>query len=184
MINQHHNGSGNNINVEGDVNISSIQQHPTILAAIINELGNELLVASEPENETFKQFNISNKIEHNKISKYKQIFEEHKIYHGKLNAIYKELDEQGSDKKEILLKNIQTMYLKIKNDNSTKKNDKKEQTVIGNNADQIIEEIENKLIIKIKKSQNIKQPLEIIETGTLIIMIDAFMRCKILEAPK
>lgn len=180
-INQEHSGQGHNINVEL---INSIQKHPAILAEIINELGREKLMPEVSDKESLSGFKISEKIQHNNIVKYREIFQEHKVFWGKLNSIYNELDSQGSNKKLILLRNVRNLYLKIKGEYlKSSPNYKSELEVVQDHADDIIDEIEKQLIQRIKESDNITAPFEIIENGLVVVLLDAFRRCKILEEP-
>ena len=53
--------------------------------------------------------------------------------------------------------------------------------IIRDNADNIIEDVQDKLLIMAEKKTN--NCSEDISFGVSIIMVDAFMRCKILEEP-
>ena len=54
------------------------------------------------------------------------------------------------------------------------------------NADLIFENIESEdwKILEVSSNLSKDLPIESIRMGVLIIMVDAFMRCKILEEPK
>ena len=56
---------------------------------------------------------------------------------------------------------------------------------IRENADLIFENIENEIWKILESSSNLSPnlPIESIKIGILIVMVDAFMRCKILEEP-
>mgnify|MGYP000312491106 FL=1 len=53
--------------------------------------------------------------------------------------------------------------------------------IIQNNADSIIEDVEDELLATCEENTSINQ--DDIVFGLSIIMVDAFMRCKILEEP-
>jgi len=184
MVNQKHHGHGDNVNVEGDAHFYAIQKYPSILAEIINELGKCLFLPEQGESDLQGEFVIADKIKHNNIVKYKGVIEEHRIYQGKLNAIYGELDSQASSKKLILLRNVRNSYLKIKGSYIAKSPTTNLIDTIRTNSDKIIEDIEKELLGEIDKSNNIAAPLETVKIALLIIMVDAFMRCKILENPE
>ncbi len=105
------------------------------------------------------------------------------MYQGRLNKIFEEIEVGGSFKKEQLLLNIKSLYLKAKGYRTNGKNDIE---IIKENADLIIEDIEKNLWELIEKSNNLNQtiPLEVIQISMLFIIVDAFMRCKILEEPQ
>ncbi len=121
-------------------------------------------------------FKPEDKIQYNNIQRYKPLFEEYKIYSAQLNTIYNEMDAEGSLNKNMILQNIQTMYLMVKGE--LRITSHKE---IQSNADTIIEKIQNKLFDKLYNSD---LDGESIGFAVEIILIDAFMRCKILEEPK
>ena len=169
---------------EHEKNIASLQigantiaQYPSVLSTLINQIGSTLL-EDEFEDIGKKAPIIEEKILYNNIITYKPIIEDFSIYQGKLNSIYEEIEKQGSSKKSFLLQNIKSLYLKEKG-----KYDSIE--VIRNNADLIFENIENEIWMIIESSSNLSHslPIESIKMGILIVMVDAFMRCKILEEP-
>ena len=169
---------------EHEKNIASLQigqntiaKYPSVLSILINQIGSSLL-EDEFENISKKAPITEEKILYNNIITYKPVVEEYSIYQGKLNSIYEEIEKQGSSKKSFLLQNIKSLYLKEKG-----KYDSIE--VIRENADLIFENIENEIWRILESSSNLSPslPIESIKMGVLIVMVDAFMRCKILEEP-
>ncbi|TNE68187.1 HNH endonuclease [bacterium] len=153
-----------------------IAKNPSLLNMVVNKLGNNLFTTEElidPENAPDPE----NKIEYNNVVRYKPVMEEYKVYHGKLNKIYEEIEKQGSTKKEFVLRNINSIYLKEKG----KFNSFEE---IKQNADNIIENVENELWELVVNNEGVeKLPIEAIKISILIVLVDAFMRCDILEEP-
>ncbi|WP_061232700.1 ABC-three component system protein [Leptospira noguchii] len=184
MTNQGHSGTGDNIYIEGNATFQAIQKQPSILADIINELGSKLFVNGDIEEQTYDEYSITEKIEYNSVIEYKPVIEELKIYQGKLNIIYNEIEANGSNKKHFLLLNIKNTYLKVKGQFLKKNRVQNELQVIRANSDSIIKAIENTLFEEIDKSNNITQDQEIIKCGISIVLIDAFIRCKVLEEPQ
>lgn len=118
-------------------------------------------------------FDIEEKITYNNIERYKDVFKEYKSYQGKLNTIYNEMEENDALKKISLLRNIQTIYLQTKS------------SLFGTNSDDVIDMVKNKLwqlFEDVDTNNNISY--EDLNFSLDIIIIDAFMRCKILEEPK
>lgn len=177
---QSHTGIGDVVNIHGNA-ILTMEKHTTTLAEVINALS--VLEKDESDYQadtrTTSPFSIEQKIQYNNIKKYQPIFDEYKIYEGKIAGIYQELDRVGSVKKSHLLLNIKTHYLKA----CAKYTPSRDLTIIRENADNIIEEIESRLLNEIKGSSNITAPIEAVNVGILIVMMDAFTRCKILENP-
>lgn len=169
---------------EHEKNIASLQigqntiaKYPSVLSTLINQIGSSLL-EDEFENIGKKAPVTEEKILYNNIITYKPIIEEYSIYQGKLNSIYEEIEKQGSSKKSFLLQNIKSLYLKEKGKYNSIE-------VIRENADLIFENIENEIWRILESSSNLSSslPIESIKMGILIVMVDAFMRCKILEEP-
>ena len=125
-----------------------------------------------------KAFSISKKIEYNSIIRNKHFIEEQSKYYGKINSLYSELEQQGSFKKEKLLRNINFLYKRIKSKYIS--GSENELKVIQSNADNIFEDVENELLKIIDKNQSTNDDIYL---GLPIILVDAFMRCKILEEP-
>lgn len=183
MINQENSGTGNNYAANRDVNINIGPKHLSILSDIINSLGDKF----DPElsdDKAEKAFNIQDKLNYNNINRFKVFIDEYHIYVGKLTSVYREYEKQGSNKVHNLLTNIRHHYLVIKNKYTSDVDSEDEMSVIRNHADDIIEEIENSLMKDVQHSSNIKEPVETIRVSLLIVIIDALIKCKILEEPK
>ena len=129
-------------------------------------------------NRATTSFEIEAKIKHNAIKEKFSIVREYSVYHAKIDAIYKELENQGASfKTERLLRNIHDVYIRVKG--SLVKDTDNEMEIIQENADYILDEVEKRLL------ESIGDP-NLFEYGHAIsiIMVDAFMRCKILEPPQ
>ncbi len=140
--------------------------------------GLEFEVEDDSEDIT-KPFDIDLKIRHNDIKRNKYIINEYKVFYPKVNSLYRELEAQGSFKKEKLLRNINNLYLRKKGEYVS--DDINEIEQIRENTDNIFEDIENELFNLVKQDGEFYH--EDIVYGISIIMVDAFMRCKILEEP-
>lgn len=154
-----------------------IAKYPSVLGDIINQIGSDLL-NDEFEDLEKKAPDTEEKILYNNVITFKPIIKEYSIYQGKINGIYDEIEKQGSSKKSFLLQNIKTLYLKEKGKYA-------DIETIRENADLIFENIENEIWKILESSSNLSPilPIESIKIGILIVMVDAFMRCKILEEP-
>ncbi len=154
-----------------------IGKHPSALNTVISHIGTNFFDDSL-SNEPMTAPDPAMKIEYNKVIQYKPIIEEYSIYQGRLSKIYDEIERIGSTKKELVLKNIKKIYLKEKGKYSTTDD-------IKDSADSIISNVESDLWKIIDKSENanINLPIEAIEISLLVILVDAFMRCDILEEP-
>lgn len=149
----------------------------SLLKLAINAIADADLEESTDVSEAaYKPFDIEHKIAHNAIVRNKPLIDEYKVYYTKIASLYEELESQGSFKKEGLLRNIRKIYLKIKGKYVGVSANPLE--IVQKNADNIIEEIEEELMQSCSSMYT-----EDISFGVSIIMVDAFMRCKILEKP-
>ena len=151
---------------------AKLQKNPSVLKDIIKLIGRKLFDTQVSDIQTVP--NPQEKIQYNNIIRYKPIIEEYKVYQGKLNKLYEEIEKAGSTKKEFLLLNIRNIYLKEKAEFDTI--DK-----IRTNADNIIDRIKDKLWELVEDSDLDR---EVIEVALIILIVDAFMRCNILEEPQ
>ena len=162
---------------ESKITQALTEQKPQIFSEVINALTN-VNWRLESQIERIESFSIEEKIEFNNITKWKPIVNEYKQYQGKINSVYSTLEASGNIfKKEKLLHLIHQIYLKIKGDHMEKNPAIEELQIIQLFADSILDEVEKKLIAAVKNNNYdtvIAMP---------IIMVDAFMRCKILEEP-
>lgn len=152
-------------------------KNPSALNTIIGFIGSRIFENSITT-EALNAPNPENKILHNNVILFKPIIEEYAVYQGKLNKLYKEIEKEGSTKKEFVLQNIKAIYLK-------EKGKYKDIDEIRLKADIIIGNVENELwnIIDKSTNKNLDLPIEAIKISLLIVMVDAFMRCNILEEP-
>lgn len=155
-----------------------IIKNPSALNIIIGELGSKIF-DSQSVTEPISAPDPENKIRYNNVVRFRPIIEEYKVYQGRLNKIYEEIEKQGSTRKEFVLHNIKSAYLIEKG----KYNNDIEQ--IRANADNIIESVQAKLweIIENSSNKSSDLPIEAIEISLYVILVDAFMRCSILEEP-
>jgi hypothetical protein len=149
-----------------------LQKNPSALNDIIKLIGNRLFDTQVDDFQTAP--NPQEKLRYNNVVRYKPIVEEYKVYQGKLNKLYEEIEKAGSTRKEFLLLNIRNIYLTEKAAFDTI--DK-----IRSNADLIIDRIKDKLWELV---ENTDLDIEAIEVALLILIVDAFMRCNILEEPQ
>ena len=152
----------------------------SLLKLAINAISEADLEDNEnSNNEVPEIFNIEHKIEYNSVIRNKPLIDEYKVFYTKIASLYSELELQGSFKKENLLRNIRKIYLKVKGKYAGSA--KNSITLVQDNADNIIEDVEEALMESCESYKTLSD--EDVSFGVSIIMVDAFMRCKILEEP-
>ncbi|MFI0426663.1 MAG: ABC-three component system protein [Flavobacterium sp.] len=154
-----------------------LTNNPSMLSNAINAISN-LDLENDIETDSLKIFNLKEKIAYNQVKRNISIIDEYKIYHSKINSLYDELESQGSIKKEKLLNNIKLIYTKVKGNYILDSENIIES--IRLNSDNIIDDIYNELFIQMEKSSFFNEDIML---GIRLIMVDAFIRCKILEEP-
>ena len=140
----------------------------TILASVIN------ILAKENWDGVIKEqiipFNIESKIDYNNLGKTKRIIDDYKIYHGRIEAIYDEYDSQGSNRSYAVLQFIQKYYI--------------EELSLSDDTNIVFSNISKRIFKKVEESGNfIKIEIETLSLCVDILVVDAFIRCKIFENP-
>lgn len=142
------------------------------LAAIVNFLSKENL-DDVPNKIQLNDYGIEEKIEFNELIDIKEsTFDEYKIYYGILDRIYREFIREGSNKTVSVLRKITSFYEKeVLNKEST--NVEKFLNIIGKVEEHVL------------KSELVREiPEEEIDMCIRIIVVDAFVRCKIFKNPR
>ena len=138
------------------------------LASIINILSKEDWNKSEILSET-NSFIIEQKISYNNLDSAKLLINDYLIHQGKIDRIYSEFDLLGSNKSNSVLSSIRQEYAKAK----SKLKD-----------DELFFEVITKTQEKVLNSANyVYIPIEELELCVKILVVDAFIRCKIFENP-
>jgi len=154
-----------------------LSTHPLALNKVINLIGSkidEVLDLPDAGNAP----NTEAKILFNNIKRYESVIREFAPYQVKLNKIYEIIEKEGSTKKELVLYNIKRIYLQIKSKYSTIEE-------IRNNADIILDKVIETIWDNVEKAPNKLKEFdqETIDFSLMIVIVDAFMRCNILEEP-
>ncbi len=154
-----------------------VEREPQIFFIIINALAN-VDWESKPQSESIESFSIEKKIKFNNIVRWRPYIDEYKEYQGKIDSVYNELECSGNSfKKGKLLRLISHAYLEIKGEWMEKNPKIGELQIIQESADSILDNVEERLIAEVENHN------DDIAIAMPIIMVDAFMRCKILEKP-
>jgi len=154
------------------------KNNPSMLKNAINAISNISLDAIS-ESEKLNVYNPKLKLDYNSIKTNYALIQEYKVYQGKINTLYDELERQGSIKKEKLLSNINQIYTKVKGNYVLDSDNPME--AIKLNSDNILDDVFDELYLRLEDSNFFEEDIVL---GIRIIQVDAFIRCKILEEPK
>lgn len=120
-------------------------------------------------------YDISEKIEYNCLKKNKYIVEEYNIHTIGLHNLYDELEEFGTIKKNIVLNRIRHLYLEAKGKNTDGSIES-----IRAKSDDIFDEVVENVRTLVGNTQLDESELFL---AVQIVVVDAFIECKVLEKP-
>lgn len=140
------------------------------LAQLINILAQENLNEAD-SNLDVVPFEIKDKIEYNQLDTIKDLIKEYYTFGHKLEQIYTEYDREGNNKSFSVLQEIRRQYFLLKNSSSS--------------AVEIFFKIQDNITNIILNSKNyLPIAYEELKICVDIIVVDAFIRCKIFEKPE
>lgn len=114
-------------------------------------------------------YDIEAKISYNQLNTTVVLIDDYKIHYHRIDKIYSDFDKQGMNKSNSILNGIRTEYLALG-------------TVIS--SDQCFLTVIDKIIRKIIESSNYTPiPEEELALCVQILVVDAFIRCKIFKNP-
>lgn len=118
-----------------------------------------------------KEFDIDRKINFNNLSVSKALITEYKIYQTTVDKIYAAFDKMGQNKSMSVLSKIHKIYLEL-NEKST--------------GDALYQSITERIKTETLNSNNLDSSISVEELDLCIdiIIVDAFIRCKIFENPE
>ncbi|WP_109605697.1 ABC-three component system protein [Oceanotoga teriensis] len=141
----------------------------TNLATIINILASEKL--SEIEEYSDNSFEINRKIEFNSLESVRETIDDYKIFYIKLDEKYTEFDKIGANKSFSVLQAIRKQYVLLQNKEEIS------EIIFFNIIDNVID-------IILKSNNYVEIPYEELEMCVQILVVDAFIRCKIFKNPE
>ena len=153
--------------LEEEINVVIVDSN---LATIINILAEEDLDLENAKINT-NTFVIEDKINYNNLNGVRELINDYKIFSVKLDQKYTEFDREGINRSTSILQIIRRQYIKLKNEKK--------------DSEEIFYGVVENIIKIIEESANYKKlPFEELEMCVDILVVDAFMRCKIFENPK
>jgi hypothetical protein len=154
-----------------------IKSNPSMLKNTINAISN-ISLDTISDSADFTVYDPKLKLHYNSIKTNFVLIQEYKVYQGKINTLYDELERQGSIKKEKLLSNVNQIYNKVKGTYVLDSENPLE--IIRLNSDKIFNEVFDVIYKQLENSNFFEEDIAL---GINLILVDAFIRCKILEEP-
>ncbi len=183
MTEQNHSGIGHNI--IGDY-YDQLSKHPSLLSDVINALSSSFDDGAIEAIGELDEIIISEKISYNNLDSFKEYIDDFKIFQGKIDTIYTVAESNGSNKKSLILRSIREKYLKIKAELLPKHQLEGDSDIdsLRRCAGEIFLKVQEKIRNQVIMSDNLIAPQETLDLALGIIVVDAFIRCKIMEAPQ
>ena len=116
-------------------------------------------------------FKIQDKIVYNKLEDLQDYINDYLVYEGKIQSIYDEYDREGRNKSLFVLNYINSKFLRVKNDKILAKD------LFFKLMDELKEEV-------ISSDDYKNQTIEGLEFCLSILLVDAFVKCRIFDRPK
>lgn len=149
----------------GEVDIVRLDSN---LASVINILSKEKWDDAN-KSDSVNSFEIERKITYNDLLNSKGFITEYCQFYGKVDQKYSEFDAMGVNKSNSVLATIKREYLKLKGTAT---------------ADQVFLFVIERMKNKVLESINFDEiPIDELELCVDILVVDAFIRCKIFENP-
>lgn len=154
-----------------------LSKNPLALNKVINFIGRQIDEVLDLSG-IFHAPNPDDKILFNNVIQYESVIRQFAPYQVKLNKIYGEIEKEGSTKKELVLYNIRKAYIDVRKNFPGIEDVRKNADII---FDRVIEKIWDSIDNAPNKLEEFDQ--ETIDYSLMIVIVDAFMRCNILEEP-
>ncbi|MEX2491451.1 MAG: ABC-three component system protein [Nitrospirales bacterium] len=167
---------------ESTATYAFLTSRPSLLMTVVDAIARIDMESTEKKGRSGGSFDINDKIKHNAVVRNRPLIEEYRVFYKKINSLYQTLEKEGSFKKENLMRNIRTLYLQVKGKYLDASVTEFPQDTVRENADNIIEDVMDELLLQTQgKTGEVTQ--EDVAFGLSVIVVDAFIRCKILEEP-
>lgn len=152
----------------GEIDIVKFDSNLAIIINIISK------VKFKPNSKiTVNSFEIERKITHNKLLNSKSIIDDCKPYSSKVGKKYAEFDKQGANKSLSVLSAITSCLAEATTENP------------GFNNDGLFLTVIEKVVNIVTQSANyVEMPIDELELCVKVLIVDAFVRCKIFENPE
>lgn len=142
------------------------------LATIINILAEVKLDSDEPLG-NINMYEIDKKIAFNKLDIASMIINDYKIFYNQIEKKYREFDRMGLNKSMLVLQLLRRMYIDALLNNKY------------NNSDLLFVGLIDEVKEIVKNSRNYSEiSKETLEVCASMLVVDAFMRCKIFKNPE
>jgi len=146
------------------------ERRPSVITYVINRLADEPLaeIAVNPET---KSFDLEPKIDFNSLKKWRDIISEYTVFSLLVDKIYRAYDEQGVNKSFAVLSSLHDLYLSLASELT---------------GDALFDKLLESVYDIVNKDYECNESLtrEELQVNIKIVLVDAFVRCKIFKKPE
>ena len=146
------------------------ERRPSVITYVINRLADEPLaeIAVNPDT---KSFDLEPKIDFNSLKKWRDIISEYTVFSLLVDKIYRAYDEQGVNKSFAVLSSLHDLYLNLASE------------LTGDTLfDKLLESVYD--IVNKDYEYNESLTREELQVNIKIVLVDAFVKCKIFKKPE
>lgn len=146
------------------------ERRPSVITYVINRLADEPLaeIAVNPDT---KSFDLEPKIDFNSLKKWRDIISEYTVFSLLVDKIYRAYDEQGENKSFAVLSSLHDLYLNLASELT---------------GDALFDKLLESVYDIVNKDYECNESLtrEELQVNIKIVLVDAFVRCKIFKKPE
>ena len=146
------------------------ERRPSVITYVINRLADEPLaeIAVNPDT---KSFDLEPKIDFNSLKKWRDIISEYTVFSLLVDKIYRAYDEQGVNKSFAVLSSLHDLYLNLASELT---------------GDALFDKLLESVYDIVNKDYECNESLtrEELQVNIKIVLVDAFVRCKIFKKPE
>ena len=146
------------------------ERRPSVITYVINRLADEPLaeIAVNPDT---KSFDLEPKIDFNSLKKWRHIISEYTVFSLLVDKIYRAYDEQGVNKSFAVLSSLHDLYLNLASELT---------------GDALFDKLLESVYDIVNKDYEYNESLtrEELQVPIKIVLVDAFVKCKIFKKPE
>lgn len=146
------------------------ERRPSVITYVINRLADEPLaeIAVNPDT---KSFDLEPKIDFNSLKKWRDIISEYTVFSLLVDKIYRAYDEQGVNKSFAVLSSLHDLYLNLASELT---------------GDALFDKLLGSVYDIVNKDYEYNESLtrEELQVNIKIVLVDAFVKCKIFKKPE
>ena len=146
------------------------ERRPSVITYVINRLADEPL-AEITVNPDTKSFDLEPKIDFNSLKKWRDIISEYTVFSLLVDKIYRAYDEQGVNKSFAVLSSLHDLYLNLASELT---------------GDALFDKLLESVYDIVNKDYECNESLtrEELQMNIKIVLVDAFVKCKIFKKPE